>query len=354
MKILLISPTQSGIGGIAQHVQGLTKFLKKKGYYVKIVSSENTFTIPIKGLKNPSFMISSYIKSKFKKDFDIIHAHNIPSALAMKNSKGKKILSLHGVFSQQIDQLHGKTIGNVSKKYEQNALKWADAITVVSKEAFDYYDTLRSKVFQVPNAIDITSLSSNKDRRYPKQIIFAGRLSSEKGIDSLIEIGKKLPTDIQLIILGTGPEEQKIKELTIHQRNIHYLGYQNKENTISLIRGSDILIQPSLKEGLSSTILESMACGTVVIASNVGGNSELIENNVNGITIEPKNIDLFLQQITNLFNNNTLRQSLVEHAFKTVQKYDWNKIGHLYLNIYDSVLSLQNNNNQSHKKQKVS
>ena len=345
MKILLISPTQSGIGGIAQHVQGLTKFLQNKGHQVEIISSENTFTIPIKGLKNPSFMLSSYIKSKFKKDFDIVHAHNIPSALAMKNSEGKKILSLHGVFSQQIDQLHGKTIGSMSKKYEQDALKWADAITVVSKEAFDYYTSLGYNVFQVPNAIDIESLPSNEDRRYPKQIIFAGRLSSEKGIDSLIEIGKKLPIDIQLIILGTGPEEQKIKELAINQKNIHYFGYQNKENTISLIRGSDILIQPSLKEGISSTILESMACGTVVIASNVGGNPELIENNVNGIIIEPKNIDLFLEQIINMFNNNVLRQSFIEHAFKTVQKYSWNKVGRLYLNIYDSVLSLQNSNN---------
>ncbi len=102
MKILLISPTQSGIGGIAQHIQGLTKFLENKGHYVEIISSENTFTIPIKGLKNPSFMISSYLKSKFKKNFDIVHAHNIPSALAMKNSSGKKILTLHGIFSKQI------------------------------------------------------------------------------------------------------------------------------------------------------------------------------------------------------------------------------------------------------------
>ena len=94
MKILIISPTQSGIGGIAQHVQGLTKFLKKQGHEVEIISSENTFTIPIKGLKNPSFMISSFFKSKFKKEYDIVHAQNPISALAMKNIKGKKILSL--------------------------------------------------------------------------------------------------------------------------------------------------------------------------------------------------------------------------------------------------------------------
>jgi glycosyltransferase involved in cell wall biosynthesis len=166
VKILLISPTQSGIGGIAQHVKGLTNFLENNSHEVEIISSENTFTIPIKGLKNPSFMISSFLKSKFKKNQDIVHAHNIPAALAMKNASGKKILSLHGVFSQQIDQLHGKTTGNISKKYEQDALTWADAITVISKEAFDYYTSLGYKVFQVPNALDITSLSQNEDRRY--------------------------------------------------------------------------------------------------------------------------------------------------------------------------------------------
>ena len=106
MKILLISPTQSGIGGIAQHVQGLKNFLKNEGNNVEIISSENTFTIPIKGLKNPSFMISSSLKAKFKKNNDIVHAHNIPSAKAMKNASGKKILTIHGIYSQQIENLH--------------------------------------------------------------------------------------------------------------------------------------------------------------------------------------------------------------------------------------------------------
>jgi len=338
VRILIISPTQSGIGGIAQHVQGLTKFLEKNSHKVEIISSENTFTIPIKGLKNLSFMISSFLKTKFKKHQDIVHAHNIPAALAMKNASGKKILSLHGIFSQQIDQLHGKITGNISKKYEQDALTWADAITVISKEAFDYYESLGYKVFQVPNAIDISSLSQNEDRRYFKQVIFAGRLSIEKGINTLIEIGKKLPSDIQLLILGTGPEEQKIKDLAKNQKNIHYLGYQNKENTISLIRGSDILIQPSLKEGISSTILESMACGTIVITSNVGGNTELIENGINGIIKDSNDSNSFVEEIITLFNNIELRQSLENQAQNTVEKYDWNQVGNLYLNIYEFVL----------------
>jgi len=338
VKILLISPTQSGIGGIAQHVQGLTKFLKKKGYSVEIISSENTFTIPIKGLKNPSFMISSFLKTKFNNVHDIVHAHNISSALAMKNIKGKKVLSIHGIFSNQINDLHGKTLASISSKYEKNALKWADAITVISKEAFDHYTNLGYNVFQVPNAIDTLSLETNVDKRYSKQIIFAGRLSHEKGIDSLISILKKLTDDIHLIILGTGPEEEKINDLVKNHNNIHFFGYQNKSQTISLIRGSDILIQPSLHEGISSTILEAMACKTAIIASDVGGNSELIENNVNGIIIKPHNIDSFVEHINNLFHNKKLRKLLVDNALKTVEEYNWNKVGSLYLNVYESIL----------------
>ena len=83
MKILLISPTEKGIGGVAQHVQGLSKFLTNQNHKVDIISSENTFTIPIKGLKNPSFMLSSFLKSRSIKGNDVVHAHNIPSYLAM-------------------------------------------------------------------------------------------------------------------------------------------------------------------------------------------------------------------------------------------------------------------------------
>jgi len=338
VKILLISPTQSGIGGIAQHVQGLTKFLQNEGHQVEIMSSENTFTIPIKGLKNPSFMISSFFKSKSKKIQDIVHAHNIPAALAMKNSSGKKILSLHGVFSQQIDQLHGKTIGFVSKKYEQDALTWADAITVVSKEAFDYYTSLGYNVFQIPNAINLNHLPQDEDRRFKKQIIFVGRISKEKGIKTILDLSKKLSNDIDLLVVGSGPESEKIKKLSETRNNVHYLGYQTHENSIKLIRGSDMLIQPSLHEGISTTILESMACKIPVITTNIGGNKELIKHKKTGILIKPNDSEELLSSIDILFLDTKLKEKIIYESFILVQNYDWQKIGQQYLNLYNLVL----------------
>jgi glycosyltransferase involved in cell wall biosynthesis len=338
MKILLISPTQSGIGGIAQHVKNLENFLEKNDNTVEIISSENTFTIPIKGLKNPSFMISSFLKTKFKKNFDIVHAHNIPSALAMKNSPGKKILTIHGIFSEQIDQLHGKTTGNISKKYEKDALSWADMITVISKESYDYYTSLGHKVIQIPNAIDISSLSSDEDRKYEKQVLFAGRLSKEKGVKTLIEICKKLPHDIHLIIIGDGPEVENLKKLESSQNNIHYLGSKNHQQTISLIKGSDVLVQPSFSEGISTTILESMACKTAIVASNVGGNLELIQDQESGILVEPTNPEMFCEKIIELISDKSLRNKLSTLSYENVKKYDWNIIGKQYLELYNSLL----------------
>jgi glycosyltransferase involved in cell wall biosynthesis len=338
MRILMISPTISGIGGIAQHVQGLKNFLENKGNEVEVISSENTFTVPIKGLKNPSFMISSFFKSKFKKNFDVVHAQNPVSAMAMKNVKGKKILSLQGDYSKQVLLLHGNTVGGISAKLEKNALEWADAITVPSKEMHEEYTKNGYKVFHVPNAIDISSFPKDKDKRYDKQLIYAGRLSEEKGILDLLKISERLPNDIHLLIVGSGPEESKVKEVAKTSSNIHYLGYQSKENTIRLIRGSDILVQPSLMEGgTSSTLLEAMACKTPIIATSVGGNKETVIHMKTGYIVDPHQPSQIYDAIQDLLSNPEKLHTLSEHAYELVSHYDWKSIGQKYLDVYNSV-----------------
>lgn len=338
MKILLISPTLLGIGGIAQHVRDLIKFLKEHGHDVDVISSENIFTIPFKKFKNPSFLISSFFKTKFMKNYDIVHAQHPIAALAMKNISGKKILTIHGIYSEQIGMLHGKLSSKFSNKFEKNAFSWADAVTAGSKETFDYYSKFGTKVFFIPNAIDIKSLPSGFDTRYDKQIIFAGRLSKEKGILTILETAKNLPKDIHLIIIGSGPEENIVLEFAKNIENVHFLGYQPKEKTIPLIRGSILLIQPSFAEGISATLLESMACKTPIIATNVGGNKELLIHNKTGILIEPGNSNELLKEILRMMSNQNLRDEIVRSAYDEVQKYDWIYVGQLYLNLYKKLL----------------
>ncbi len=341
MKILIISPRLKGIGGIAQHVRDLIKFLEENGHDVDIISSENTPIIPIKKLRNPSFLISSYFKAKFMKNYDIVHSQHPVGALAMKNVTGKKVLTIHGVYSEQIGILYGKTSSKFSNKYEKNACKWADAVTAISQDTFEYYSKFVPNAYFIPNGIDINSLSAETDTRFENQIIFAGRLSKEKGILTVLEAAKNLPEDIHLLIIGDGPEKGTVKESIKKSKNIHYLGYQSKDKTIPLIRGSKLLVQPSLAEGISATLLEAMACKTPVIATNLGGNNELFENDKTGILIEPNNSEALLKEILLLLNNSLKLGQIADNAFNHVQKYDWQNIGKKYLNLYQKLLHLE-------------
>jgi len=339
VKILIGSPTSTGIGGIARHVQGLTSFLKLQGHKVEIISSENTFTIPIRKLKNPSFMLSAFIKSAFKKNFDIVHAQGPPAAFAMKNVSGKKILSLHGIHHKQVKLLHGNTAGALAEKYEKFALEWADVITVSSKEMLDYYKEKEYDVEFIPNALDIEGLPTGEDRRFEKQIIYAARLSKEKGIIDILEMSKNLPKDIHLIILGDGPEITKVKKIESTISNVHYFGPKSKEETIRLVRGSDILIQPSLMEGgISYTLLESLICKTPVICTPVGGGKEFFNHMENCFLVKPGNVNDILAGIIQLFDDSKFHEKLCKFGYDSVQKFSWSQIGPEYIKIYEELL----------------
>ena len=338
MNILLISPTSGGIGGIAQHVDGLSQFLTGLGHHVDIISSGNTLTIPIKRLQNPSFMLSSFLKTKFKKNNDIVHSHHLVGALAMKNTPGKKILSIHGIYSKNIDQLYGKTTSNMSKKYEKTALSFADVITVNSNEGYNYYTEMGFNVVQIPNAIDLNIIPKKSTKQFENQMIFAGRLSKEKGVETLVKAAAQLPDNYHLLIAGSGPLERKVRDLASKKTNVHYLGYKSKQDVLSLIHSSDLLIQPSLEEGMSSTLLEAMGCGTCILASNIEGISEIVENEKTGVLVEPNNSDELLNKILELLPEKEKRLMMVKEGLQIVKQYDWKEVGKLYLDTYQSLL----------------
>jgi glycosyltransferase involved in cell wall biosynthesis len=91
-------------------------------------------------------------------------------------------------------------------------------------------------------------------------------------------------------------------------------------------------------EGISSTLLEAMGCETCIIASNVGGNTEIIENNKTGVLVEPNNAEELVAKISYLLVENEKRSAMAANGLKTVVKYDWKQVGKLYLDIYESLL----------------
>ena len=136
MKILFIAPRYTG--GIGGHANRVANKLRENGIEVDLM---NVPHIPIKKLKNPTFLINSVIKSIFtKKKYDVVHAFNLPSAFAMKYINAeKKVLSIHGVYSEQIDLLHSNTISRIVKNNEIKIMKWADKLLTNSKNVQNAY-----------------------------------------------------------------------------------------------------------------------------------------------------------------------------------------------------------------------
>jgi glycosyltransferase involved in cell wall biosynthesis len=341
VRALIISPRASGVSGVGQHVRRLVKELLRRGHEVDLVCSEGTPHLKLRGLMNASFTASATLKLASSvpyppAPYDVVHAHNIASALPMKAAWARRrILTLHGVFREQAPELHRWLPSSLARLLELKALSWADNLTAVSKEAVRKYSSMGFKVAYIPNAIDPSELPSSGLRLFDRQAVYVGRLSWEKGVDLLLEAFSKLP-DVHLLVIGEGPEEARLKRLAKRMPNVHLLGPMPRAEALRHVKGSDILIQPSRREGLSTAVLEAMALGVPVVASSVGGNVELIIDGETGRLIPPNDPSSLASAVEELLNTpSRLKAMSVKARERVALEYSWRRVVEEYLKLYE-------------------
>ena len=314
MRILFIAPRYSG--GIGGHAYRVAQKLKDVGYDVELMHVPH---IPIKKLKNPSFVIFGIISALLKKEsYDIVHAFNVPSAFIMKYIKAKKkVLSIHGVYSEQIGLIHSNYVSSLVSSKEKKILKWADALTSDSlKVKIDYKEKLDLEVTHLSAPLDFTKLKNIPVvPRLKNQVLYLGRDSFEKGIDILKSIENKI--NAKIIYCTNMPWEEAMIEL---QR-------------------SSILIIPSRIESIPQTIKEAYYFKTPVIATNVGGIPEIVHDNETGILIPTENSVALINSVNSLLIDNIKIKILTENAYKFVTKnYSWDNLLVKYINFYKNLL----------------
>jgi len=338
MKILMITPKISGIGGVAAHVSKLAEFLTRDGHEVEVIASENTPIVPVKGLMNPSFTATSALKAIYKRlrgeRFDVIHAHNIPSALAMRFSSGYRVLTLHGVYSEQIGYLHGSALGRLSRLVEKRALRWANAVTAVSSIVAEHYSRQGFRVVYIPNAIDLEDLPKEAKRFHDQQIVYNGRLSREKGVDILLEGFLNSNLKAKLVLIGSGPLEEKLREMARNDDRVIFTEQLPRQEALKIVKGSDVFVLPSIHEGLSTALLEAMALEVPVVATRVGGNTEIVTDGETGLLVEPNPKDI-IKAVSRLLEDREFANELAHKAYqKVLEQYTWRVVYTKYKEIY--------------------
>ena len=314
MKFLFISPRFSG--GIGCQAAMLAEELSQCGHDVKKMQTPH---IPIKNFKNPSFAVLSSIKSLVDRDsYDIVHAFNIPSAYAMKYANGKKkVLSVHGVFSDQINSIHSKSISSVARSAESQVLQWPDKLTTDSKATQKLYKEKSDIDFEyLPSPLDTRMFEKiGSVEKIKNQIAYVGRDSHEKGIDLLKAAESKID--------GT----------------IVYCTDRPWEDAMRVIKSSEVVVVPSRIESLPTTVKEAFFLNVPVIGTNVGGIPELITNDETGILIPPENSDELAQAVNELLSNKEKAEKIAANGNNFVKNnMTWDVILPKYIQFYEDLL----------------
>jgi len=297
------------------------------------------------------------------KSSDLIHVHGHPylssliaAKLAKKYSKAL-VLTQHNTFIEyessfwdHVEWLNDYAIG-------KQVLKEADKIVVVSNATGNYVLSLGAdpeKIRVLHNGVDVnrfSPLTGVKDEMRKKLgiskdssvALTVRRLVYKNGIDTLIESAKKAIKKnprLVFLVVGKGPDFEKVKEKIEQlgiQKNFRLTGFISDEDLPFYYNAADFFVLPSKSgEGLPLVALEAMACGVPVIATNVGGISEIIKEG-SGKLVPPSNPDSLAEVILE-FSHRELSALRKDLRAMIEQKYSWDKNVEKLVEIYEELI----------------
>ncbi|MFJ1433492.1 N-acetyl-alpha-D-glucosaminyl L-malate synthase BshA [Capnocytophaga canimorsus] len=299
--------------------------------------------------------LSSKMYSVIKNyDIDVLHVHYaIPHAYA--GYIAKQMLEKEGITIPMITTLHGTDITLVGNhpNYKPSvtfSINQSDVVTSVSQSLKQ--DTLRlfdieKEVVVIPNFINIAKeIRTNPCPRDlmaetgERIVTHISNFRKVKRISDVIEVFYRIQMKIpaKLILVGEGPEkeaaEQQCKDLGIKHK-VRFLG--NSLDVDRILCLSDLFLLPSESESFGLAALEAMAAGVPVIATNVGGLPEVIENGFSGFLSPLADVNTMANSAIHILQDDTTLKKFKEQARISALRFDENKIIPLYENLYYEV-----------------
>lgn len=336
------------MGGVGISTYNTAFYLSKIGHEVHVLTIQNgelpekstesgfyVHRISWKKIKVLGNLLFSVKVLKELKDLnpDIVHVQGlwigIPGYLAKKALKIPYVVTGHG----SDVYLQSKLLLNLRSK---PVLRSADAIIALTEDMKKEIQKISKKdILVVPNGVNLKefkySLKFNRTKK-ERKILFVGSLVPVKGVKYLIESMKAIKnnySNVQLVIIGDGTEKHELEKLVVEfglSDCVSFVGKVPNHKVSQYMIESDIFVLPSLSEGFGIVLLEAMASGLPIVASNVGGIPSLVQNEINGFLVESRNPERISEKVLLLFDNEELMIKISENNKKIVEQYDWEKV----------------------------
>jgi glycosyltransferase involved in cell wall biosynthesis len=367
------------VGGGAYHVYNLARELARKGVDVKVFALNlgnaffkrakvethfgkvQVFRVPAS--RTPKFnyqFAPKLISLLLKENPDIIHAHGYQvfttdaTLMASIIKKTPLVLTLHG-FPRSFDSLAHRAHFNLIGK---GVLERAEKIISVSHRValeFRAIGVPKEKIAIIPNGIDLEeykqlpmgdSFRKRLDIKDNEKIVLTvGRLEKIKGFQYLI---RALPSIIEevgstkLVIAGPdfnyGAQLKRLTEEANVQDNVIFYGPINGKEKFEAFSAANIVAVPSIYEGFGMLLLEAMAAGKPLVATNTGAAPEIIRNGKNGILVNPSDVEDLAGKIIKLLSDDQLMYLIGQESRKTVEAFDWEKVSEQIHKLYIDCL----------------
>jgi phosphatidylinositol alpha-mannosyltransferase len=371
MKIALVSPYDFAYpGGVTHHICHLAEHFTRMGHEVKVIAPASKAVssladkfipvgkprpIPVSG-SIARITISPWLSSRIKEilnreKFDIIHLHEplmpMICTTVLRLSQTTNIATFHASGARSWYN-YGSPLAKLFLKKWFRKLSGKIAVSelamnCVSKHFPAYYDI-------IPNGIDLKHFSPDVppidefcDGKL--NILFVGRLEKRKGLNYLLksyqQVKQEIP-DSRLIIVGPGTRLRRKYEKQVKRgilEDVVFVGYASYDDLPRYYKTADVFCAPATGfESFGIILLEAMAIGKPIVASNVEGYASLITHGVEGYLVPPRDEKELTRSLISLLRDESLRQEMGVKGQLKAREYAWEDIAQRLLDYYASVL----------------
>jgi glycogen(starch) synthase len=298
----------------------------------------------------------SLVKTLSKKElssYDVIHAHDwlcFKAGIAAKEMTHKPFV-VH-IHATEFDRCGGNTVNQEVYDREREGMHKADRIIAVSeltkRTIVNHYGINEDKVTVVHNG-NTPSITHTSERfsslmglkqNGKKVVLFAGRITIQKGVDYFIHAARKVleyEKGVYFIVAGSGDMEQQIINLTASlgiSNHFLFTGYYTLEEQSSLFTLADLVVMPSVSEPFGIIPLESMSNGTPVIVSKQSGVAEVITH---ALKVDFWDTDEMANKILAVIHHSVLRETLQKEGLTQARSITWDKAAKKMKDLYQTI-----------------
>ena len=374
MKIALVSPYDYPYpGGVTEHIAALDKNFRALGHDTCIIAASTTdedllgqhvfkvsaavSPVPFSG-STARITLSPQVYRRVKKilhdeKFDVVHVHE-PTAPVLP------LFVLRHSHAVNVGTFHAYRESNAAYEYMrplfQRVFNRLDGRIFVSEAVQDYITQYFPGDYTIiPNGIDCARFASPDIQPIEQfndgrpNILFVGRLEKRKGFRHLIRaypFVKALVPDARLIVVGAFSDEEKAPFLryarTHRLRGVHFVGLVSPEELPRYYRTATIFCAPSTGfESFGIILLEAMAAGLPIVASDITGYRTVLQNSTEGILVPPTDDEALARAIAQLLRDPAQRAAMSACGKAKAAQYDWSIIAKRVLAYYDELIAAQ-------------